>query len=185
MPSDTPPARVKKAWRMLGAEREDASIIVAGMTSSSLPVKSWQDPELRIGDRQHFERLAHLVRRREARERRLDVRDLLRYCVLLQARGALNNAKPAQEFALRDRPMCRRAVSPRPHNELAEVHLRCEVGFAWIGERIGIAVTAHRLQRIAKPECRMAVIDDQRGTALPDNALCKKLDRSFLAQFKN
>jgi len=55
---------------------------------------------------------------------------------------------------------------------------------ARIDERIGIAMAAYCLQRVAQPERRMAVIDDQRGAPMADNALRKMLDRTFIAPFE-
>ena len=51
----------------------------------------------------------------EPRERRIDVGGLLRRRLRLQPRGALLDAEAAQEFALRDRAVRRRALRAAPH----------------------------------------------------------------------
>jgi hypothetical protein len=134
MPFDTPPSRVKKAWRMFGegeggawiigsfrsprSRREAASpesmttnaqsapavvhgfrhsLRSAGMTGRTRTCQTRAATEPRIGDRQHLEQFAHLIRRGQARQRPHDVGRLLRRGVRLQPRGALRDAEPAQE----------------------------------------------------------------------------------------
>ena len=53
----------------------------------------------------------------------------------------------------------------RRRGELREIDMDGEVGRAGLGERIGIGVAAHRLQRVAEGRTLVAVVDDERRAA--------------------
>src|SRR4051812_26776428 len=133
MPSETPPSRVKNAWRMFcKVKREPAWIMLAGMTAWPSRVKSGQRPELGIGNRQRLEQIAHLIRRRQTRECRVDIGRLLRCRIGFQPHRALFDAEAAEEFALTDRTMRDSALALGPTHDGGEIDLRGQIGFAGI-----------------------------------------------------
>ena len=77
--------------------------------------------------------------------------------LLLGARGFKQTISPRLEPKLEEEPALRhRAVSFetetfRDPPELCKIDMRCEVGASGIGKRIGIAMPADGLQRVAEP----------------------------------
>ena len=78
-----------------------------------------------------------------------------------QPGGALDDAEPAEELALRHRPVAGEPMAARRGGERREIHLCGEVGLAGRAQRIVVAVAAYRLQRIAEPRLRVTVVDEQ------------------------
>ena len=186
-PSDTPPSRVKNAWRMLGnAERDGAWIMRAGMAGEALRVKSRQRPELRIGDRQHLEQLAHLVRRGQTRRARRRCRRLAaasRWPSVarraVRSRGGAG-IRPAGSARARARPArCAQVATA------GEIDLRGQIGLARILQRVGERVAAHGLQGVAERAFGMAVVDDQRRAAMPRDAPRQQRHRPVVAPFED
>src|SRR5216684_676342 len=108
MPSDTPPVRVKKAWRMPGnADSERA----CSMSGCSRLLKARHGLEIRMGDGDGLEQLAHAgaVFAEQPLTGAVDFGGLLRRCVSLQRGGALVDAEIAQQPRLIDRTMNARA----------------------------------------------------------------------------
>ncbi len=83
----------------------------------------------------------------------------------LERGRALLDAEPAQELALRQRPVHARAHAFGRLRQRLEVHMRGEIDQARRQQRIGEFVPADGLQGIADGALAMAVVDDQRGAA--------------------
>src|SRR6266699_100557 len=101
MPSDTPPARVKKAWRMPGSVDSERACSMADVSRS---LKARHGCEIRMGDGDGFEQLAHAgaAFAEQPLAGGIDVAGLLRRSVSLQRRGALVDAEIAQQTRLID-----------------------------------------------------------------------------------
>ena len=84
------------------------------------------------------------------------------------ARARTIDAERAQEVALVDRAVDGGAGGARAARHRGEVHMRGEVAFARVGQRVDRAMGAHRLQRVAEAGGGVAVVEEQRRAALFD-----------------
>ena len=112
-----------------------------------------------------LEELAHLVGRDQAFERGSDFFGTARVR-LRQARGPCRYAEPGEPFALPNDWRDRSAGISRCSKDSLEIDVRSEVLFSRIGEHRHEAVTADRLKRVALAAARMAIVDEQRDTAV-------------------
>ena len=80
------------------------------------------------------------------------------------------DAEAGEEFALGDEGPGHGAGVDRGAGKRGEIDMGGEVGLAGFGERVGIGVAAHRLQRVAEGGTLVAVVDDQRRTAVDGDA---------------
>src|SRR5262245_1804786 len=173
-PLDTPPARVKKAWRTSGrAERETDwstawSVIFVHPRVSTSPAstvsESWQRAELRIREADRLEQAAHAgaLHAGEAGVRGIDVARLVGGR-LAQGGGAGLDAEVAKQHGLVDGPM---HLSPHAfggERQRLKVDVSGKVDRARRHQRIGVGMRADRLQRVAGGAFGMAIVDHQRG----------------------
>ena len=177
MPPDTPPSRVKKAWRRPGmAESSGDSEHHEGSAFVLRPVLIEARQQVRLGS----ETAEYLEHRSHAAAPAADqpfhrARNVLgNLCAGLrhQGRRAGFDAEPFEEIALRDRAV-RRAhrIFGRARQRL-EIDMRGHVGLARRLQGIGEAVARDRLEGVAGVAAQMAVIDDQRRAVLVAHACC-------------
>src|SRR4051795_2666106 len=127
--------------------------------------------EAGMRESENLEQRAHVARSvaGEAFQGGVDVRALNRRCARLQRRRADFDAERSQEVALRRRPERPRAARARRLVELVESDVSGEIGLARLGERVGEGVAPHGLQGAAERGALVAVVDDERRAALPDD----------------
>src|SRR5262245_29415936 len=105
----------------------------------------------RVADADGFEQRAHAGRAgpSQAIDPGVDLGGLLRRHQRLERARPRLDAEPAQEFALLHRPLHARAKTFRGITERLKVNMGGDIDLAGIGERIGEAMLADRLQRVA------------------------------------
>ena len=152
MPFDTPPCRVKKAWRTPG--RSSSGEVRTGRSAmGSLRASKPGGVQLGAVEAGDLEQLAHLVAADQTIE--LAVDDLGPVGPgAHQGLGALADPQPAQEGGLgEDRAWPRRRRSGRPPAP-REVGMDGQVGLAGEGQRIDLLMPAQGLQGVAEARAR-------------------------------
>ena len=171
MPLETPPSRVKKAWRSPGmaASSDDPNVMrfrlpapggsslkpatdgeVGSVTASTLNIDPMPPRPLSVSRFSAAEMSAEtsgVVFRHQRDGPRLD-------------------AEPLEELALRHRAMDARADILSRARQRLEIDMCGDVGMARILQRIGEAVPGDGLEGVAGVAAQMAVIDDQRRAVL-------------------
>src|SRR5215210_4301084 len=140
MPSDTPPARVKKAWRMPGRADSERACSMAKSAFRSLKgcsLEAWHGFEIRVGDGDGLEQLAHAgaAFAEQPLTGGIDLGGLLRRSVSLQRRGALVDAEIAQQPRLIDRTVNARAHAFGGKGDGFEVDMGREIDLAGRDQR--------------------------------------------------
>src|SRR5688572_23838097 len=163
MPPETPPWRVKKAWRIPGSDCSDAACSMAssgtiaaekGWTRGGhgrLLLEAGQFAELRVCHRDRFEQLAHAgaLLAGQARERAVDLGVLGERRAFLERLGAGLDAEPAQERGLVDRAVHIGAQGLRGMPQRLEIDVRGEINGAGRLQRVGKGLPADRLEGVA------------------------------------
>src|SRR5579883_2630513 len=155
-PVETPPWRVKKAWgsgrsgeRSGASDRMRAGERVAARAGSSAFREAWRCRGSGRGQREGLEQPAHAVGldkpaggvdQRQRLGGRLGAREPV---------GALHQAEPGEEHALRDRPIYRRAGGAGGAREGGEIDMGGEVGAAGFRKRVGGTAGPDRLEAVA------------------------------------
>ena len=174
MPDDTPPARVKNAWRMPGTldSNSDSSVMQppparppraggSSLSPGSVLMSGCDTPSTL-----NSAPMAPRPGAGQSLQGRLDIRRHLRARLAHQRRRARLDAEAPQEIALLHRPVQPRAGIFRAERKRLEIDMRGQVGLSRIAQRIGETVAGDCLERIAGIAAHMAVVDDQRRAAL-------------------
>ena len=163
--------RVKKPCPTPGS-RSDSAVNAWGMLTrtSCLRLEAGRGPEPAVGDGHRFEQRAHLALTLadQARPRPLELLGAVGTRALRQRLGPQVYADRAEEIALVDRAVDGGAGSAGAARHGGEIDVGGEIAIARGGERIDIAVGAQRLQRVAITGYGVAVIDQERRSALFD-----------------
>src|SRR5579859_2070163 len=175
MPSETPPSRVKKAWRIPGAleSRSDVSMAVrissgrAALGGERVLDKACERFDRRMRNAEHLEQRAHAAApgADQAAQRGGDVGGDLGRGLADQRCGAGLDAEPLQELTLLDRTVHAGVDVLGAARQRFEVDMSGEIGLARILQGVGEAVARNRLEGIAGVAAGMTVIDHERGAA--------------------
>ena len=119
-----------------------------------------------MAERQRLEQAAHAVGLGQALRRLDQGGGARRRLAARQPAGALEQAEPGEERALRDRAVHRGAGGARGRGEGGEVHMGGEVGAAGRGQRIGGPAVGDGLERVARGAVFRAVVEEQGGAGM-------------------
>ncbi len=174
MPPETPPSRVKKAWRRPGMAESSGDSSDHGAAASAsgfASVSSWNPAtSSRWGSEiaEHLEHRSHAAAAAadQALQRARNVLGNLVGGFRHQGHRAGLDAEPLEEIALRHRAVHPRAEILGGAHQRLEIDMRGDVGLTRILQRIGEAVAGDGLKGIAGVAAQMAVVDDQRRAIL-------------------
>src|SRR6476620_10246246 len=167
MPRETPPWRVKNPWATpsiaarLDAETFILSAVTMAGTLGELTVSEGRrrgKPAAR--QCQRFEQDSHLRGVGEPRSSRQDRRPLLRTRRFEQSIAPLAKTKSQQELALRHGTIGLQTERFAGALQRGEIDMGGEIGVALQSERVGVAMAAHGLQRIAGAALAVSIVDD-------------------------
>src|SRR5262245_2476229 len=140
-PSDTPPSRVKKPWRMPGSALSDVDCsmtISARRRSCRRRFEAGQKPELWIGNGDYLEQSSHVgaTFTHQALDRAIDLLGFGGRHKRRQRGCALVNAERAQELRLLDRTLHARPHALRGLGKGLEIHMSREIDLPRALQRI-------------------------------------------------
>ena len=134
MPPDTPPSRVKKAWRRPGMadSNDEPKVMGLGSGRRRLVAQARDRGQMRLGDRQHLEHRAHAAAAGVGQplQRAGNVGGHLRRGLRHQRDRAGLDAEPLEEFALRHRAVDARAEILGGAHQRLEIDMGGDVGLA-------------------------------------------------------
>ena len=191
MPSETPPSRVKKAWRRPGtaASSDEPSIMACRPCSSDA---SRREPGERVrsgcGDAEHLEHRAHAAAPGVGQplQRAGDVGGRPRAWPSPSASAA----RVSMPRRLRKSPCVTGPCTRAPTilggaRQRLEVDMGGDVGLARRFQGIGEAVAGDRLEGVAGIAAQMAVVDDERRAVLVAHALGELHDLGIRPPFEH
>src|SRR5262249_12965184 len=132
----------------------------------------------KTGERNHLEQYAHLPGIDEPCYARGDRLPLRRRGALEQPLAPFANAELEQELALGEGAMGSKPERGCSPLQFSEVHMGSKIGIPRIGEWIGKAVAAHRLQCVAESELGVAIVDDESCERVAASAASKLAKQS-------